>query len=209
MRLCEEQDPIDAVSEMVDDIGYEAWLHQNSSSSAQAEKRMQNIHFLIDNLRGALEREQEEDIDATIKDAINRLILRDMLEQQEEESEDDKIQLLTLHASKGLEYPNVFIIGMEEELLPHRSSIEEDNIEEERRLAYVGITRARKNLTISYAAKRKQFGEVIDTSHSRFLDELPLELLDWQGHSELSPEQSQQRAKDSLSGLKNLFADDF
>ncbi len=207
MRLSENNHPIDTIREMVDDIAYEAWLHQNSPSANAAEKRMSNVHFLIENLKGALEREQEDDEQAGIKEAINRLILRDMLDQQSEDEEDDQITLLTLHASKGLEWPNVYIIGMEEELLPHRVSIEEDNIEEERRLAYVGITRARQNLTLSYASKRKQFGEVIDTAHSRFLDEIPLELIAWAGRTELSEEESNQRAQDTLDGLKNLFED--
>ena len=206
-RLCETANPIETIREMVDDIAYEAWLHQNSPSANAAEKRMSNVHFLIENLKSALEREQEEDEDAGIKEAINRLILRDMLDRQDEEDEDDQITLLTLHASKGLEWPNVYIIGMEEELLPHRVSIEEDNIEEERRLAYVGITRARQNLTLTYASKRKQFGEVIDTAHSRFLDEIPLELIEWAGHTELSEEESIQRGQDTLDGLKNLFED--
>jgi hypothetical protein len=67
---------------------------------------------------------------------IARLLLRDVLERQEEKDDSDKVQLLTLHASKGLEYPYVFMVGMEEELLPHRTSIEEDNVEEERRLCH-------------------------------------------------------------------------
>ena len=207
MQQCEEGHPINAIREMIDDIGYEAWLHQNSPSAAAAEKRMQNVWFLVDNLQSALEREQEDDTEATIKDAINRLILRDMMERQEEEAEDDSIQLLTLHASKGLEYPHVYIIGLEEELLPHRTSIEEDNIEEERRLFYVGVTRARKHLTLTYAGKRKQFGETINTSHSRFLDELPTEHLDWEGHGENSAEMSEQRGRQTIAGLKSLFDD--
>ncbi len=207
MRLCEEGNPINAIREMVEDIGYEAWLHQNSSSTPAAEKRMQNVWFLIDNLQSTLERELEENDEATIKDAVNRLILRDMMEQQEDDEENDGIQMLTLHASKGLEYPNVFIIGMEEELLPHRVSIEEDNIEEERRLAYVGITRARENLTLSYAGKRRQFGEVIDTSHSRFLDELPTEDLYWEGHSDTTPEMREKVRDETIAGLKSLFED--
>ncbi len=80
---------------------------------------------------------------------------------------------MTLHASKGLEFPHVTIMGMEEELLPHRGSIEEDNVEEERRLCYVGITRAKRSLTLTLCAKRKQFGEMLDCAPSRFLDELP------------------------------------
>ncbi len=207
MRVCDEGHAMNAIREMVDDIGYESWLHQNSSSSVVAEKRMQNVHFLLENLQKALEREQEEDGEADIKDAINRLILRDIMERQEEEEATDSIQLSTLHASKGLEYPHVYIIGMEEELLPHRTSIEEDTIEEERRLAYVGITRAKRNLTLSYASKRKQFGEVLDTTHSRFLDELPEDNLHWEGHTENTPEMSEKIATDTLRSLKSLFDD--
>lgn len=207
MRVCDEGNAINAIQEMIDDIGYEAWLHQNSSSSAAADKRMQNVHFLIDNLKKALEREQEENPEAHINDAISRLLLRDIMERQEEAEETESIQLSTLHASKGLEYPHVYIIGMEEELLPHRTSIEEDTIEEERRLAYVGITRAKNTLTLSYAAKRKQFGEVLDTTHSRFLDELPFDELHWEGRTENTPEMKEQIAKESLRGLKSLFDD--
>jgi len=111
-----------------------------------------------------------------------------------------------LHASKGLEFPHVYIIGMEEELLPHRNSIADDNIEEERRLCYVGITRAREQLSMTYCAKRKQFGELIDCAPSRFLDELPMEDIHWEGRDgEADPEQNQQRGQETLRGLKGLF----
>jgi ATP-dependent DNA helicase Rep len=148
---------------------------------------------------------QEESVD--IDEAISRLVLRDLMEQQEEEKNaDDSVQLMTMHAAKGLEFPHVFIIGMEENLLPHRNSIEDGNIEEERRLAYVGITRARQTLTMTMAAKRKQFGETIDCEPSRFIEELPQEDLAWQGGPEQDEEAAQQRANETLAGLKELLA---
>ena len=95
-----------------------------------------------------------------------------MLEGRDEE-ELDAIKMSTLHASKGLEYPHVFLIGCEEDILPHANSIEGGMVEEERRLMYVGITRAQRTLTITYCGKRKRAGEWQITEPSRFLKELP------------------------------------
>ncbi|WP_163369563.1 DNA helicase Rep [Endozoicomonas acroporae] len=199
-RLQTSEDPMQVVREMIADSDYENWLMQHSSTPAQAEKRMANVWFLVDALQQTLERGDE---DRTVADAIARLILRDMLERNEEEEDADRVQLLTLHASKGLEYPHVFMMGMEEELLPHRTSIEEDNIEEERRLTYVGITRARKSLTMTLAGQRKQFGEIIDTLPSRFLDELPQEDLVYTGFDESSRQETKRMA--GKMGLDALY----
>nr|WP_286196562.1 DNA helicase Rep [Thalassotalea sp. G20_0] len=199
-RLQTSEDPMQVVREMIADSDYENWLMQHSSTPAQAEKRMANVWFLVDALQQTLERGDE---DRTVADAIARLILRDMLERNEEEEDADRVQLLTLHASKGLEYPHVFMMGMEEELLPHRTSIEEDNIEEERRLTYVGITRARKSLTMTLAGQRKQFGEIIDTLPSRFLDELPQEDLVYTGFDESSRQETKKMA--GKMGLDALY----
>ena len=138
-------------------------------------------------------------------DAIAKLVLRDLLERQEEEDLSDQVQLMTLHASKGLEFPHVFIVGMEEDLLPHRNSIEDNNIEEERRLAYVGITRAQRTLTLTLAGKRKQFGDVSDTTPSRFLDELPQEDIEREGFGEFTPEKNFARGEETLANLLNMF----
>lgn len=202
IKRCAQDDPIAAIRQMIEDIDYEAWLHQNSSSPQVAERRMANVWILVDSLKDTLARMQEEDEEATIEDAISRLVLRDMLEQQEKEDDSDRVQLMTLHSAKGLEYPHVYIIGMEEDLLPHRNSIDDGNIEEERRLAYVGITRARETLTLSFASQRKQFGEMLNCTPSRFLDELPEADLAWEGKENAPDEAKRARGHAALDALK-------
>ena len=203
-QQCAQNDPIAALRSMVMDIDYENWLRQNASSDKVAEARMGNVWFLVDALKNTLEK--DEDGEMTIEEAIGKLVLRDMLERQQEEEEGaEGVQMLTLHASKGLEFPHVFIIGVEEEILPHRSSIEADTIEEERRLAYVGITRARQNLVLTFAAKRKQYGEVIDCSPSRFLDELPPEDLVWEGQEDAPAEVKTARGKSALADIRAML----
>jgi len=96
---------------------------------------------------------------------------------------DECIQLMTLHSSKGLEFPIVFLVGLEENLFPSRMSIEEDNLEEERRLCYVGITRARKKLYISHAQMRRQYGTENYCMPSRFLNEIPEEVIEEIGYN--------------------------
>ena len=96
------------------------------------------------------------------------------------------------------------VVGMEEDILPHRVSVEQGDIEEERRLCYVGITRAKQTLALTYCSKRKQYGELIDCAPSRFLDELPYDDLVWEGE-EKDLQLNQQKAEDTLSGLKGLF----
>nr|WP_208020103.1 DNA helicase Rep [Pseudoteredinibacter isoporae] len=204
-HLAETGNPINALREMVTDIDYEGWLVQNASSPKVGEKRMENVWYLIDSIRNLLERQQTEDDlderDIGLEAALNKLILRDMLERNEEEEEMDQVQMMTLHASKGLEFPHVFMLGFEEDILPHRTSIEEDNVEEERRLCYVGITRAQKTLSITMAAKRKQYGEIIDTSNSRFLEELPEEEIETEGFGDHCPVRNEQKGRMTLDSL--------
>lgn len=200
---CTREEPIGVIRDMVLDLDYENWIRQNCSSDDIAAKRMGNVWFLLDALKTTMER--DETGETNIEDAIARLVLRDMLERHEEEEDTDRVQLMTLHASKGLEYPNVYILGMEEEILPHRSSIEADSVEEERRLAYVGITRAKRTLAFTFAAKRRQFGEVIDCLPSRFLDELPSEDLEWEGTEDAPVEQKQARGRTALADIRNML----
>lgn len=208
LQRCDSSDPIAAVRDMILEMDYENWIREQSSSDGVAEKRMQNVWFLVESLKATLERLQEDDPDAGIKETIARLLLLDMLDRQEEEDDSDRAQLMTLHASKGLEFPHVYLMGMEEELLPHRNSIEADTVEEERRLAYVGITRAQVTLTMTLAKKRRQFGEVLDCLPSRFLDELPQDDLVVQGLGERDIQANVATGRATISSLKNLL-DDF
>ncbi|PLW68477.1 DNA helicase Rep [Pseudohalioglobus lutimaris] len=201
-RQVESGGGITAVRQMIREMEYEEWLNQLSSSEDVAERRMGNVHFLVDSLHKVM-----TDEGVALDEAISRLVLRDLMEQQEEEdASPDNVQLMTMHASKGLEFPHVFIIGMEENLLPHRASVEDGNIEEERRLAYVGITRAQQTLAMTMAAKRRQFGETINCEPSRFLDELPADDLNWQGADIKDEKANEERGQETLAGLKNLFA---
>ncbi|MDH4610138.1 DNA helicase Rep [Pseudomonas sp. BN102] len=203
-QQCAQNDPIASLRSMVMDIDYENWIRQNTSSDKAADFRMGNVWFLIEALKNTLERDEEGGM--TIEEAIAKLVLRDMLErQQEEEDGADGVQMMTLHASKGLEFPYVFIMGVEEEILPHRSSIEADTIEEERRLAYVGITRARQNLAMTFAAKRKQYGEIIECSPSRFLEELPQEDLEWEGMEDAPLEVKAARGNTALADIRAML----
>jgi ATP-dependent DNA helicase Rep len=206
-RQCIEGDPIQTIRELIFDIDYEGWIHQNSASEATAEKRMQNVFFLVDSIRNTIERLQEDDPNANVEEAINRLILIDLMDRQEQEEDENKVQLMTLHASKGLEFPHVLMIGLEEEILPHRNSIENGDIEEERRLMYVGVTRAKVTLTITLARQRKQFGELIDCTPSRFLAELPQDDLLIEGNGEKDPNVNKARGKATLNSLRSMFDD--
>ena len=201
---------IAAINEMLSDADYLGWLHQNASSDHIAQKRWDNVNFLLAQLTQVLKNDQTDtsdiDGDSAIENAIAKLILRDILDREEEESADDKVQLLTLHAAKGLEFLHVFMIGMEEDILPHRNSVEGGQIEEERRLAYVGITRAQRTLTMTSARQRTQFGETSATTPSRFVDELPEDdLIKIGGNTETDAAENQAKGEESLAALKSLF----
>jgi ATP-dependent DNA helicase Rep len=198
-------DGIATIREMIKAMGYEEWLYESSTSPKAAEMGMANISTLFGWISNMLEG-GELDPPMTLQEVVNRLILRDMMERGEDNEETDQVQLMTLHASKGLEFPYVFMVGMEEGLLPHQSSIEEDNIDEERRLAYVGITRAQKILFMTLVKERRQYGEVINPEPSRFLHELPQDDLVWEHKKpKVSAQERQQKSQVGIANLRNMM----
>jgi len=166
-----------SIEQLLDQVCYPDWVRSNSEDEIQAERRLKNVKELLDWL---VLNDGEDGEDKTLADCVANLVLRGILDRSNDEQEGDEVSLMTIHAAKGLEFPHVFVVGLEEGLLPHRSSIDEDNIEEERRLFYVAMTRAQFGLTLSMARVRQRYGETIDCDPSRFLEELPDDDLDWQ-----------------------------
>ena len=162
-----EQGPAHLLRELLERSGYLAELRNEDTIESQG--RVENLEELI----GASEE---------FPDTNDFLEKVSLVSDTDDIAGDDKVMMMTLHSAKGLEFPNVFIIGMEEGVFPHsRSLLESAALEEERRLAYVGITRAERRLYVSHAWSRSLHGSRQYNPPSRFLDEIPLDLLDRRG----------------------------
>lgn len=199
----ERADPIEAIKDLLAKIQYEAYLYETAVSPKAAEMQSRNVQTLFEWVQSMLEGNEIEE-PMNLVQVVNRLTLRDMLERGEDDDEADQVQLMTLHASKGLEFPHVFLIGMEEGILPHQTSLDENNVEEERRLAYVGITRAQQTLTFSLCKERRQYGEIIKPEPSRFLLELPQDDLVWENEKPQMTEE--QKVEKTSANIANLMA---
>ncbi|MBC3253011.1 DNA helicase Rep [Serratia fonticola] len=201
-----EREPVAAVRDLIRGIDYESWLFETSPSPKAAEMRMKNVNTLFGWMTEMLEG-NDLDEPMTLTQVVTRFTLRDMMERGESDEELDQVQLMTLHASKGLEFPYVFLVGMEEGLLPHQSSIDEDNVDEERRLAYVGITRAQKELIFTLCRERRQYGELVRPEPSRFLLELPQDDLAWESERKVvSPQERMEKGQSHLASVKAMLA---
>ena len=198
-------EPESAVRDMLAALQYQEYLFEHAVSPKQAEMQSKNVATLFEWVAGMLNGDEYNEA-MSLNQVVTRLTLRDMLERGEEDDESDQVQLMTLHASKGLEFPYVYLIGMEEGILPHQTSIDEDNVEEERRLAYVGITRAQQELTFSLCKERRQYGELIRPEPSRFLIELPQDDLQWERDKPpLTEIQIEQKTSNHVSSLKAML----
>ena len=203
-RRAESESPLVLLRVLLEDISYSDWIKQTIPDEQQAKRKLDNIDELVQ----WIQRLTQQDMQLDMGGIVAKLALIDSLERDDDQNKRDTVSLMTLHAAKGLEFPNVYLVGMEENLLPHRTSIEEDTIEEERRLAYVGLTRAQRRLTLSYTTQRRRFGKVDTTEPSRFLAELPEKLLKRRGiENDQTPEERQTHGQSQLAHLRSLLAD--
>lgn len=154
-------------------MGYRDYLRQTCKDDAALAKRWAVIEIFARVLDGFISRGARDE--KTLMEFVDAMELRDAGEDPDEESQDSKVQLLTLHACKGLEFPVVIFVGCEEDLIPHRTL--GTDIAEERRLFYVGVTRAKERLVLTRARTRKRYGQFVPSAPSRFLLEIPIHLL--------------------------------
>ena len=201
--------PDTSISELyqmiLDKTDYMSYLKMDKDSS---ESRIENVKELLSNI---VRYEKEAGKDATLSGFLEEVSLMSDIDNYDENS--DAVSMMTLHAAKGLEFPTVFLPGFEEGIFPGmKSSINNDDIEEERRLAYVGITRSRKNLYILNSDSRMLFGSTSHNKPSRFLEEIPSELLektkskDWKtlGKGETCPRSAQELRARSVLAAHNF-----
>jgi DNA helicase-2/ATP-dependent DNA helicase PcrA len=188
------------VRSLVDEIDYWSYLvTEYSKNEKVARWKFSNINSLI--LSISSWEDNPDNLDPTLYPYLNRvsLITRD---DGDEEADKGKVNLMTIHAAKGLEFPVVFIAGAEDGIIPHARSLEEGdgNIEEERRLFYVAITRAREKLYITSCLKRRRLQNTAECTPSPFLAEIPPHLVEY--HEPESAEETASRAKDFFSLMK-------
>ncbi len=169
MEAAFESGPTDFFERVLDATGFREALKQEQDG----EDRLQNVEEL---LRAARDWEAEEG--GSLSDFLDSVALTAKAEEPQGDAPAEAVTLMTLHNAKGLEFPTVFLVGLEENLLPHRNSLNRlEDLEEERRLLYVGITRAQERLYLSYAEERETYGKREYTRPSRFLEDIPPELL--------------------------------
>jgi DNA helicase-2/ATP-dependent DNA helicase PcrA len=161
--------------ELIARIGYEAELRRLYAEPEEQSARWSSVEEVVNSL-AAYEAREDADEPPSLAGFLGELMVsdRDAGDEKEKQLKRDAIALMTLHAAKGLEFPYVYMVGMEEGLLPHHRSVaaEGEAIDEERRLCYVGITRAKERLTLSLALTRMKWGKPRDTIPSRFLFEI-------------------------------------
>jgi ATP-dependent DNA helicase UvrD/PcrA len=192
----------EAFRALADEINYREFVREAYKTPEAAMRRVENVESFI----GSLSSYEAEDAAPSLHGFLETLALTDLLQEKNEKA-GGGVTLISFHSAKGLEFPVVFIAGVEEDILPHKKSAAGDgSIEEERRLFYVGITRAMKELYITYAGSRIKYGKSLAVSPSRFLAEIPEEVMKrLDGTEEPDPEEEERFARKSLAHIKAIL----
>jgi superfamily I DNA/RNA helicase len=198
------------IAELFKTLAIEDELYRTIEDRAAARRRVENIEQIVN----AAASYEERTVDHTLAGFLEKVSLADddgYIGKKKKEPGSDAVVLMSLHSSKGLEFPHVFLVGMEEGLLPHDKSISEGmDIDEERRLCYVGITRARQHLTLTRCLNRKKYGKLQERQPSRFLEELPEHLLNHQkgkGASAATEEETDRMADDFFARMQSMLGE--
>jgi DNA helicase-2/ATP-dependent DNA helicase PcrA len=199
------------VRELYAEIKLEDEIYRGADDPTKGRRRADNVEEVVNSMASF----EERDDDPSLAGFLDKVSLLDK-DQPNRDSKEKKLQqdaviLMSLHSSKGLEFPVVFMVGMEEEYLPHKRAMNETfDIEEERRLCYVGITRARSHLLLLNAASRKKYGKLQPRIASRFLQEIPGDLLQEQtseGRPPASEEEQEVMASSFFTNMRAMLGD--
>jgi superfamily I DNA/RNA helicase len=185
----------------LDEVGYFNELRRSEKDKENGEARVRNLKELIVTLDGS------SPPNSPLSERLEKFLENITLDSEDEEEEDkgDAVTLITMHSCKGLEFPHVYIVGLEDGLLPHSRSKVEGTMDEERRLFYVAVTRAMLTLTISHCGGRKKYGQLLPCQPSPFLKELPEELVE---HSDEKSKQpvSEATGKDYFAAMRGAIS---
>ena len=197
-RAAERSSAVDLVDQLIERIGYADHIAAQIKEPGLRARRLENLKELTEWFRAMQKEGAAGDLAAQLA----------LLTHGDRDDPGNAVRLMTLHSAKGLEFRFVFIVGVEEGSFPHEASIDEGRLDEERRLMYVGITRAKEQLALSFTRRKRRFGEIIANDPSRFLAELPESDLHWSGRdAEQDEAQRKEVASSSIAKLAALFDD--
>ncbi len=202
----------DTARQLLSALTFEEEIYRTAEDPERGRRRADNVAEVLNAMATYQEREDAPSLSGFLEKVS--LMDRDEPGRKDKESKlkQDAVVLMSLHASKGLEFPHVFMAGLEDDLLPHKKSVgAATDLEEERRLCYVGITRAQTTLTLLHAARRKKYGQLQSRTPSPFLEEIPAELLHRSDSDEappLDPDRQEERATNFFAGIQRLLAEE-
>ncbi len=192
----------DLLADFLKETGYEDYVARTCKTDEERQRRLS----AIDDVKTAVR--QFWTPGRKLTDFLAGISLNDDRDKDDIESKSG-VCLITMHAAKGLEFPHVYIVGVEEGLLPHSRSVNEGSLDEERRLFYVGITRARERLTMTYCAKRSKYGQEERCQPSSFIKEIPTKLYEFVDYEKMMKQPaSQEQCEDFFASLRDMLDDD-